>query len=134
MTAATDGTAPWCRWCDKEVKRVGRDTVHADTGRMECATGTRVAVATMVPPSIRREAREISEEFGHRWQVSTDLGVFYAVPKTPAGTPVPAAGTPVPVDASTAEELRRRLRVQEEINGFAEADAARREAANGAQP
>ena len=117
-----DGMGPWCRWCDEHVRREGLDAVHAETGDITCADGKRVAVSTLVPPSMRAEAREIAAEFGHRWMISTASGVFYAIPKG-------ATGTHVHVDASTSTQLRTRLRIQEQINVYAAADAARRDAA-----
>lgn len=70
------------------------------------------------------EAREVSGEFGGRWRITVSLGVFYAVPA--AG--IRPGCTPVPEDASTAAELRQRLRMRESLDEWAARDAARREA------
>jgi hypothetical protein len=121
-----EDTGPWCSWCEEQVKRQGRDAVHTMTGSAECADGLHTVALTMVSPRMLREAREVSQEFGGRWDIGVYLGIFRAIRKN-----LPPGVTPVPVHASATEELRNNIAARETIDKFAAADEARRE---GAQP
>jgi CBS domain-containing protein len=69
-----------------------------------------------------RVAKQVSEEFGGRWEIGLHLGIFRAV-----RTGLPPGATAVPVHASDEDELRGNLAARETIDKFAAADAERRE-------
>lgn len=102
--------------------------IHTATQAEKCADGLRVAAPSAVSPQMRADAAEVSAEFDGRWAVYVDLGVLHA---RRVGTP--PGHTPVTVDASTKDELRTRLRVQESIDKLRTADQVRRGGPEGAR-
>jgi hypothetical protein len=72
---------------------------------------------------MRRQARDLQDEFGRRWKVSVDFGFFRCDPKIPAGVTTPH------VEAAAQDEARTKMQACETGWELAAQDEARRQAA-----